>query len=275
MSKHNIGEKFIIEIAECSKGAESGNDIYRIKGFDTLTVNDKALKKLEAYTEKYDSYQDGYDEGHLVGYDKGISDMYKAMIWSAIHNDSSARDWGKKMKEDVRPVFLLGAYKNAVYEKKDIDKYLEKNLIEVGDEVRINHPTEIQRGIVTRIYTNWGTEYVSVLREDGGTEDFDIVDVVGTEYLESFEEDDSEVYDDDGYDGCDGYLDFFCFHVSAVLHLIIYMVCCVVVWGVSGHFFFHSAMASCVLIFCPSRNAMTNASGNLSAICRLSFTISL
>lgn len=47
MSKFNVGDKFEIEIAEVFKGAESGNDKYRIKGFDNLVFDDKGLEKIK------------------------------------------------------------------------------------------------------------------------------------------------------------------------------------------------------------------------------------
>ena len=47
MSKFNVGDKFEIEIAEVFKGAESGNDIYRVKGFDGLILDDKGLEKMK------------------------------------------------------------------------------------------------------------------------------------------------------------------------------------------------------------------------------------
>lgn len=49
MSKYRVGDKFVIEIAECLNGAESGYDRYRIKGFDNLIFDDKGLKRLENY----------------------------------------------------------------------------------------------------------------------------------------------------------------------------------------------------------------------------------
>ena len=47
MSKFNVGDRFEIEIAEVFKGAESGNDKYRIKGFDNLVFDDKGLEKMK------------------------------------------------------------------------------------------------------------------------------------------------------------------------------------------------------------------------------------
>lgn len=51
MSKFNVGDKFEIEIAEVFKGAESGNDKYRIKGFDNLVFDDKGLEKMKQITK--------------------------------------------------------------------------------------------------------------------------------------------------------------------------------------------------------------------------------
>jgi len=47
MSKFNVGDEFIVEIAEVFKGAESGNDRYRIKGFDSVVFDERGLKKLK------------------------------------------------------------------------------------------------------------------------------------------------------------------------------------------------------------------------------------
>lgn len=52
MSKFNVGDKFEIEIAEVFKGAESGNDKYRIKGFDNLVFDDKGLEKIRDSASK-------------------------------------------------------------------------------------------------------------------------------------------------------------------------------------------------------------------------------
>lgn len=52
MSKFNVGDKFEIEIAEVFKGAESGNDKYRIKGFDNLVFDDRGLEKIRSGASK-------------------------------------------------------------------------------------------------------------------------------------------------------------------------------------------------------------------------------
>lgn len=67
MSKFNVGDKFEIEIAEVFKGAESGNDKYRIKGFDNLVFDDKGLEKLTRTFENTQYYKYIYS----VKYDNG------------------------------------------------------------------------------------------------------------------------------------------------------------------------------------------------------------
>lgn len=46
MSKYNVGDEFKIVIDEVFKGKVSGNDKYRVKGFDNLIFDDKGLDKL-------------------------------------------------------------------------------------------------------------------------------------------------------------------------------------------------------------------------------------
>lgn len=63
MSKFNVGDKFEIEIAEVFKGAESGNDKYRIKGFDNLVFDDKGLEKIRSGASKGETK---YNVGDIV-----------------------------------------------------------------------------------------------------------------------------------------------------------------------------------------------------------------
>ena len=51
-TKYQVGEQFIITIAEISEGAESKQPIYRIEGFDTLTLNDRGLDRLQKLSDK-------------------------------------------------------------------------------------------------------------------------------------------------------------------------------------------------------------------------------
>lgn len=47
MIKYNVGDKFIIEIAEKVR-----DNLYRIKGFNSLVFDDNGLKKLKRVQEK-------------------------------------------------------------------------------------------------------------------------------------------------------------------------------------------------------------------------------
>ena len=75
-----VGDKFVIEIGEITKGAESGQTKYRIKGFDGLFFDEKGLKKLSSYEDYYNSaWNEGYraclsNQTDLNGYMKGYHD---------------------------------------------------------------------------------------------------------------------------------------------------------------------------------------------------------
>ena len=65
MSKYNVGDKFIIEIEE-----EVRDNLYRIRGFNSLVFDDNGLKKLkriqektrlEDFTEKHPNHRKGKD----------------------------------------------------------------------------------------------------------------------------------------------------------------------------------------------------------------------
>lgn len=75
MNKYNIGDKFIIEIAERIRGAESGCDRYRIKGFDSLTFDDRGLNRI-ANSDTY--IQETYDNARQEGYEQGLNDAWEA-----------------------------------------------------------------------------------------------------------------------------------------------------------------------------------------------------
>ena len=48
--KGKVGDKFVLEIAEITKGAVSGKEKYRMKGFDSLYFDEKGLDKLYKYS---------------------------------------------------------------------------------------------------------------------------------------------------------------------------------------------------------------------------------
>lgn len=73
-NKYKVGDKFIIEIAEVLKGAESGNTKYRVKGFDNLIFDDRGLDRLIKYT-----YRDQFAIGTYVKFSpvNAVKDAYE------------------------------------------------------------------------------------------------------------------------------------------------------------------------------------------------------
>lgn len=66
MSKAKVGDKYVIEIDEIIKGGCTGNNQYRVKGFDKVFFDDKGLSILEKYNSE--EYFDGYDFGINVAW---------------------------------------------------------------------------------------------------------------------------------------------------------------------------------------------------------------
>lgn len=48
----NIGDKFIITIGDKAENEQSGETLYRIKGFKSLVFDENGINKLEKYDEK-------------------------------------------------------------------------------------------------------------------------------------------------------------------------------------------------------------------------------
>lgn len=48
----NIGDKFIITIGDKAENAQSGEILYRIKGFKSLVFDENGIEKLEKYEAK-------------------------------------------------------------------------------------------------------------------------------------------------------------------------------------------------------------------------------
>lgn len=57
MSKYDVGDKFIIEIAE-----EVRDNLYRIRGFNSLVFDDNGLKKLKRVKDQQKTIKDDFLE---------------------------------------------------------------------------------------------------------------------------------------------------------------------------------------------------------------------
>ena len=76
------GDKFVIEIGDEYK-SESGNVLYRIKGFNSLVFDKGGLDRLKEFnlSKIQEDMKDARDDGMRVGYAEGFKEGYgKAML---------------------------------------------------------------------------------------------------------------------------------------------------------------------------------------------------
>ena len=112
-----MGKKFIIELCEKPMKNENGNDIWRVKGFNTLVFDHNGLDKLEEYKEPEREIKVGdlflYDNSKYV------------MVTKAELNEK--RIYG--IFEDGTPqVYSLGMFKNHsvfVHDHLSFDEFLD------------------------------------------------------------------------------------------------------------------------------------------------------
>ena len=76
----SVGDKFVIEIGEVTKGVESGQTKYRIKGFDGLFFDEKGLQKLSSYEDYYNS---AWNKGYRVCISNSNNDAYMRGYYDA------------------------------------------------------------------------------------------------------------------------------------------------------------------------------------------------
>ena len=70
----NIGERYVLTIADVFKGAESGKDKARVSGFDNLIFDDNGLSKLEKLE---DVLQEACDNARREGYGEGLNTAWE------------------------------------------------------------------------------------------------------------------------------------------------------------------------------------------------------
>ena len=113
MSKYKVGDEFKIEVAEVFQGAESKNDKYRIKGFDSLVFDDKGLARLEQLNS-YPDNQRKFRFGDIVSSDPFCADRYYVVV-----NAASDRLVG--VTDDNRTPFFLDQDSMVVTDRVDAD----------------------------------------------------------------------------------------------------------------------------------------------------------
>ena len=68
-----MGKKYIIELCEKPMKNENGNDIWRVKGFNTLVFDQNGLDKLEEYNEPVRHRFEVGDVCYPIGGDPGVT----------------------------------------------------------------------------------------------------------------------------------------------------------------------------------------------------------
>ena len=152
MSKYNVGDKFIIEIAEGIKGY--GNDpnmpdplnmpvLYRIKGFNALVFDEFGLNKLQKVEEeKYPPSE--LFKLHQKAFEEGMQEAWKMAKLIASNADEGGIPLSIIREEfncDWNDIFA----KFTPQETKVIIEKIEK--INVGDVVTDGHVTMLVTGI--------------------------------------------------------------------------------------------------------------------------------
>ena len=122
--------KYIIEVED-----ECTEDLYRVKGFETLVFNEAGLKKLEPVSN---ALQHGYDEGYQDGLNDAWELAKKIILPMECHEVFTG--------EDLNDIFGMSGYKNVMstfsasealakfQEYEEARKKAEAE-IKVGDEV--------------------------------------------------------------------------------------------------------------------------------------------
>lgn len=124
MSKYHIGDTFKIEIAETYRGAESGNDKYRIKGFDNLVFDDKGLRRLEQFNSQPDN-QRKFRFGDIVSTAPFNDDRYYVVV-------NAAPDRLVGVTDDNRTPFFLDQDSMVVIDRADADIVIKYINGEIG-----------------------------------------------------------------------------------------------------------------------------------------------
>lgn len=96
MSKYNVGDKFVIEIAEIFRNNEDDiiheAELYRIQGFNTLVFDDYGLDKLQKINPKLkiEDIDDMLAEHDLKkeSYEKGLTDAWELARKIALYEEN-------------------------------------------------------------------------------------------------------------------------------------------------------------------------------------------
>ena len=192
---YKVRDKFIIEIGEKyettalyisqigEKSLDTPNNLYRIKGFNSLVFDENGLDKLVPLDKCRPSW---YDEIYSKGYEAGSNDAWrtaKRIVCSpcnigddSISNDELNQIFHTYNYDDILSQFSpsVAIEKIKMYEEQEEQK--KKDELKVGDEVYIldrNYPyivTSVDSlGYISFFSQNgkWGGEHKSKLKKTG------------------------------------------------------------------------------------------------------------
>lgn len=176
----NIGDKFIIEIAEkympdgFADDMVSPNILYRAKGFDSLVFDDKGIRKLEPCKE---STEDAYRRGMKDAWDaarKVIAMWHEYENQGILDRFEIDGTWGESVLSilflNQTPEHAIKQIKKFEDEQKRKIEAAEKMRISVGDECyHIDNPD--LKFVVIKIDIKDTSGLIGVVFQDGNCED--------------------------------------------------------------------------------------------------------
>lgn len=160
------GTKFIIEIGEVFKGAESGKTRYRIKGFDSLVFDDNGLKRLTKAKDNSmycTGFSEGKDAGYHEGYSEGASDMFENLKEFLFMSERDKEIFFGTSDTDKLRKLSAAEFAHTI---KNFAEYRCRDEIKVGDEVLSSDADENIKGIVLAVNPYPGRE-LTVLHYSG------------------------------------------------------------------------------------------------------------
>lgn len=122
---YEVGDEFIIKIAEIFETSWKKDKLYRILGFNSLVLDEDELNTLPIYSKDLIA-EDGYNNG--------LNDMWEAItLISGLYHNNIEDIFGYKTLNDVTK---YNSAKDFIEKIKNYDKQRKsKEFIKIGDEV--------------------------------------------------------------------------------------------------------------------------------------------